>query len=811
MAEPKAQLVAPVGNISLPGINATGVITASSLSGDGGVVTNLTGSPNLNVGVVTASSFVGECSGHAAGLTGTPNVNLGLTTSTGFVGDATGKAANLTGSPNIEVGLITATSFVGGVTGNVTGNITGLAGSITQGKNIHVGVMTATSFYGDGSNLTGIAATNFNPQNVTISTGTTTLDLSAGNVITLNQEVDTTISLANTSTAQDITLIRKIQGYDISYSTGGVTLDGNDYLTMTGPGDLGTGTDFTQECWAYVEGTTGTQRIFSANQSVNATEDTQFRIYEGTWEGYAGQGAGNRFQFSIKGVTTGWHHLALCRGGGTFYFFVDGVLKKSETASHNVTITNQVLGWGKNVEYFTGIISNARFVNGTCLYDSEFVPPKAELTNVTNTSLLCCQSTSSATAATVGPPSGSITANGDPTAGSHTVALSGSLDTTITWPNNIKWTGGSAPELVNGYTTTNQQVFKLLTRDTGVTWYGWEAMTKEITAKTLWGWGRGDYGQLGQNNTTNYSSPVQIPGKTWTYIGMGGDALMGYGVKSDGTGWAWGRNNRGQLGINNTVAAYSSPVQLGTDTTWQKYNWGTGDKMCAAIKTDGTLWYWGNNSYGSGGTNVGAPDCASSPVQIGTDTTWSYIGKTGAGSTGWGAIKTDGTLWTWGRNEYGAGGLNDRTRRSSPTQVGTDTSWALIDTWDNAEYSWSIATKTDGTLWTWGYGDGNKGVLGLTIEAGRSSPCQVGTETTYTTANRWQINNGGMSSGAIKTDGTLWMWGSNAGGQLGFNSVTAYSSPKQLGTATNWGAVFGGGQPTSAHTTIILTQDASAS
>jgi len=107
MAQPKVQLVAPIGNINLPGMTATGVVTATSLSGIAtGSVTNLTGSPDLDVGIVTGSSFVGDGTGHAASLTGTPNLNLGVTTATSFVGDAVGKAAGLTGTPNLNVGLI---------------------------------------------------------------------------------------------------------------------------------------------------------------------------------------------------------------------------------------------------------------------------------------------------------------------------------------------------------------------------------------------------------------------------------------------------------------------------------------------------------------------------------------------------------------------------------------------------------------------------------------------------------------------------------------------------------------------------------
>ncbi len=209
MSLPKAQLVDPQGNMNLPGMNATGVITASSFSGVGGVVTNLTGSPDLDVGIVTGSSFVGDGTGHAANLTGTPNLNLGLTTATSFVGDAVGKAAGLTGTPNLNVGLITATSFVGNVTGDitgnitgnvtgnivgdVTGNITGLASSIKSGSSLGVGVCTAIQYHGNGANLTGAGSSAYIAQEITATGGETIIDLSDGNVIYYKGEANTTV------------------------------------------------------------------------------------------------------------------------------------------------------------------------------------------------------------------------------------------------------------------------------------------------------------------------------------------------------------------------------------------------------------------------------------------------------------------------------------------------------------------------------------------------------------------------------------------------------------------------------------------
>ena len=159
----------------------------------------------------------------------------------------------------------------------------------------------------------------------------------------------------------------------------------------------------------------------------------------------------------------------------------------------------------------------------------------------------------------------SITANGDPTAGSQTISLAG--ERTLTWPSAIKWDGGSAPTLDQKNPTGNDvNVITLLTRDEGVTWYGWETMSDSTTTYQWWTWGANETGMLGQNNTTKYSSPVQIPG-SWTGFNkgnIGSNASYGevnIGAKADGTLWAWGDNERGELGQNN-VTQYSSPVQI---------------------------------------------------------------------------------------------------------------------------------------------------------------------------------------------------------------------------------------------------------
>jgi len=395
-------------------------------------------------------------------------------------------------------------------------------------------------------------------------------------------------------------------------------------------------------------------------------------------------------------------------------------------------------------------------------------------------------------------------------------------DYTITWPSAIKWDGGSAPTLdTSGVKDAN--VITLLTRDEGVTWYGWESVDKDVSGTELFIVGRNNYGQLAQNDVTFRSSPVQITGKwstalggTYTYIGTKTDgtlwvwgsdfqgalgqnsptynpanwggssspvqilgtwknsnsrtlgaAVCTGAIKTDGTLWLWGQNGYGRLGDNSEVNK-SSPTQV-PGTTWAKYS--SGSAGCSgAVKTDGTAWVWGNNAYGNLGQNQnGNPANRSSPVQL-PGTTWDYIEHSGTG--GWGSfgLKTDGTLWSWGYNDAGALGLNSQGpggTRSSPTQI-PGTTWRSI----SGSYINGVATKTDNTLWAWG--TNLHGQLGQNNLTQRSSPVQVpGTDWADAVTGRYIIT-------AIKTDGTLWSWGYNSNGQLAQNSTTRYSSPVQI-------------------------------
>ena len=297
----------------------------------------------------------------------------------------------------------------------------------------------------------------------------------------------------------------------------------------------------------------------------------------------------------------------------------------------------------------------------------------------------------------------------------------------------------------------------------------------------LWSWGRNNYGDLGLGNTTSYSSPKQV-GALTTWVAISEGVTHSLAVKTDGTLWSWGAGYQGGLGHGNTTN-YSSPKQVGALTTWSKVT--AGSHCSFAIKTDGTLWSWGIGVC----LGLGIAGSYSSPKQVGALTTWATVSSNPNATTGTIpkftlAIKTDGTLWSWGSNTFGQLGLGNITNYYSPKQVGALATWATVFA-GGAVKAFTLAVKTDGTLWSWG---GNSaGELGLGNITNYSSPKQVGALTAWS-----NVTSGQYFALASKTDGTLWSWGSNSHGQLGLGNTTNYSSPKQVGALTAWSKISTG-------------------
>jgi alpha-tubulin suppressor-like RCC1 family protein len=306
----------------------------------------------------------------------------------------------------------------------------------------------------------------------------------------------------------------------------------------------------------------------------------------------------------------------------------------------------------------------------------------------------------------------------------------------------------------------------------------------------LWNWGRNAYGQLGNNNTTQSNTPVTTlsGGANWKQVANGTSYTTA--IKTDGTLWGWGGNFFGNLGINNTTDRPTPVTTFAGGTNWKQVS--CGDNNTAAIKTDGTLWTWGANFFGALGTNdaTGSNHRTTPVTTFAGGTNWKQVN---CGLYHTSAIKTDGTLWNWGRNGEGQLGVNDTNNRCTPvtTFLGGN-NWKQV----SAGALYTAAIKTDGTLWTWGRNV--EGQLGVNDTTQRNTPV-----TTFAGGTNWkQVAGVYICTAAIKTDGTLWTWGSNSDGQLGINvagATTGRTTPVTTFVGgTNWKQVGGGYYHTSA-------------
>ena len=245
------------------------------------------------------------------------------------------------------------------------------------------------------------------------------------------------------------------------------------------------------------------------------------------------------------------------------------------------------------------------------------------------------------------------------------------------------------------------------------------------TDGTLWSCGYNTQGQLGLGDTTHRSSPVQVGSATnWHRVSCG-SGRNSAAITTNGELWTWGAGNYGSLGHDPNVSSSSSPIQVGSDTNW---NWcATNMNSMLAVKQDGTLWFWGRGADGD--SPLGNSTNFSTPQQVGALTNWRYpalCSDTTVLSQG-GAVKTDGTLWCWGDNTDGEVLDGTTTTRNSPVQIGSLTDWRAIQGGKNN----FMLEKTDGTIWTGGTNAGGMQMHGDLLK--RSSPSKIGSLTTWNT------------------------------------------------------------------------------
>ena len=278
---------------------------------------------------------------------------------------------------------------------------------------------------------------------------------------------------------------------------------------------------------------------------------------------------------------------------------------------------------------------------------------------------------------------------------------------------------------------------------------GFSHLSVVKTDGTVWGWGNNTYGNLGDGTTSYSSTPVQAQGLSGvTAIAARKHVLA---VKSDGTVWAWGYNLGGEIGDGTTTDRYT-PVQVPGLSNVTAV--AAGECFSMALKSDGAVWGWGNNTFGQmcngevGGGGV-------PPRQVMTGVT--------AIAAGYGhalALK-NGTVWAWGCNWNGqlGNGTTTGTDGSAPIQVSGLTGVTAIAAGDQ----FSMALKSDGTVWAWG--DNDCGQLGDGTTTNRSTPVQVkdvggtgwlnlkvaSTTPTYTLTVNGGSGGGSYAAGAVVT------------------------------------------------------------
>jgi alpha-tubulin suppressor-like RCC1 family protein len=190
--------------------------------------------------------------------------------------------------------------------------------------------------------------------------------------------------------------------------------------------------------------------------------------------------------------------------------------------------------------------------------------------------------------------------------------------------------------------------------------------------QSLWCWGDNTEGQLGQDDAPgapSAASPVRV-GAAADWLAVAGGQGHTCAIEAPGTMWCWGRNTDGETGTNPSLEQVRGPAQVGTFADWVSLDVGQGTSC--GLRADGTLWCWGDNSFGQ---QAAAPESAPVPAprQVGGDADWARVSVDAFSGC---AVKADQSLWCWGRNAEGQLGVGDTTDRYQPAQVAPQTAWA---------------------------------------------------------------------------------------------------------------------------------------
>ena len=309
---------------------------------------------------------------------------------------------------------------------------------------------------------------------------------------------------------------------------------------------------------------------------------------------------------------------------------------------------------------------------------------------------------------------------------------------------------------------------------------------------TIWSWGLNDSGQLGNGMQADSSLPVPatIPtGSAFTMVSAGRSHTVA--LRNDGTVYTWGENTYGQLGYTTTKDTFTqfpkpqlTPAKVTATIITGVVAVAAGDSHTVVVKSDGTVWAWGLNYYGQLGN--GTTTNSVTPVQVIGPSAANPAIAVSAGTNHAIALMKDGTILAWGDNSSGQLGDGTTTQRLTPVAVSGLPSVATTPAVSVAVgRAHSVVLLQDGSVWGWG--DNSAGQLGDgTLRANSLVPTRATLTGTATAISAGSNNTMAIVGG---TPVSVWSWGENGDGQLGNDTRTKSLSPVQVQGITAAGSV----------------------
>lgn len=300
------------------------------------------------------------------------------------------------------------------------------------------------------------------------------------------------------------------------------------------------------------------------------------------------------------------------------------------------------------------------------------------------------------------------------------------------------------------------------------------------TGGTVWAWGSNAVGQLGDGTTTTRTTPVQVAGLSGVrQVSAGLEHSLA--LRSDGTVWAWGANDHGQLGDGTfSSVPQLTPVQVTGLTSVTKIS--AGGSFSLALRSDGTVWAWGRNADGELGT--GSTTDGPVPVRVPFLPPANAIFASSFSTYATSTTAAGVTLWAWGGNGFGELGDGTRVSRSVPEQVTGATDIAQVAVGEN----FVIVLVTNGSITAWGEDD--HGQLG---NAPSQVPVTSPVETIAPGTGITQLSAGQYHVLAVTSAGGVIAWGRNSEGQLGNGTTAGVTGPVHVTGLSGVSQVDAGG------------------